>query len=145
MCSLTTLISRLLILYNSIFHLRWIHTRNIWIEREKSISNLMIIMNSKEELECQIHSVVVLIEQLICHERLLIVISLYVRLKERKQSNIFQHELNFCILNLFPILHYKSDTQFLGHWKKEFSWKSLFEVSKIEIIKYINSKCIYKP
>ena len=70
----------------------------------------MIIMNSKEELECQIHSMVVSIEQLICHERLLIVISLYVRLRERKQSNIFQHEFNFCILNLSPILHYKSDT-----------------------------------
>jgi len=44
----------------------------------------MIIMNSKGEIECQIYSMVVSIQQLICHERLLIVISLYVRLRERK-------------------------------------------------------------
>ena len=83
-CSLTTLIYRLLILYNSIFHLRWIHTGNIWIERYKSISNIMIVMNSKEEIECQIYSMVVLIQKLIYHERLLIVISLYVKLRQRK-------------------------------------------------------------
>ena len=37
----------------------------------------MIIMTSKEEIECQIYSMVLSLQQLICHERLLIVISLY--------------------------------------------------------------------
>ena len=68
------------------------------------------------------------------------------KVKGKEIKQYFSAGIKLLYLNSLPYTSLeKWYTIFRALKKKEFSWKSLFEVSKIKIIKYINSKWIYKP